>query len=389
VRATSLINPGPVRYTTGHAPRCFRITLTNREDQHNNWTKPRGPVISYDNADELTQTTEPNTQSSTATYAHDPDGNRTSQTGPASLTATYSYDQADRLTRYRSNGQNAANGLLPTTATQTATDVNYPYTGDGLRADLLWDRTQPVPEILADATDLYIYGPTGTPIEQVAPGGTITYYHADQLGSTRALTDKNGRTLGLYDYDPYGNRHVTKATNILAPFGYAGQDTDHTTGLIYMRARWYDPQTGQFLTRDPIGYAGGDQDLYGYVNRNPISFSDPVGLCRPAICVAAGVDAAAIVTCALPLGGPAPCLAALAIDDLGAQQYAILENPCTTVSQKAAAEGVVYMLSAYAGLAYAAGELSDLTGIFGFGFGLGNGLAMLALDGALTASSSA
>jgi RHS repeat-associated protein len=238
---------------------------------------------SYDAADELTQTTEPNTQNSTATYSYDADGNRTAQTGPAGLTASYAYDQADRLIEYRNQGQNAANNNLPTTPTTSATDINYHYTGDGLLANLLWDRTTPVPEILADATNLYIYGPGGTPIEQVAPGGTISYIHTDQLGSTRALTDKNGRLLGLYDYDPYGNQ--THSTNAVAtPLGYAGQYTDPTTGLIYMRARWYDPHTAQFLTRDPLGLAAGSQDPYNYTNQNPTNLIDPLGLagCDPA-----------------------------------------------------------------------------------------------------------
>jgi RHS repeat-associated protein len=237
----------------------------------------------YDAADELTQTTEPNTQNTTATYSYDADGNRTAQSGPAGLTASYAYDQADRLIDYRNQAQNAANNTLPTTPTTSATDITYHYAGDGLLANLLWDRTSAVPEILADAGNLYIYGPGGTPIEQVAPGGTISYIHTDQLGSTRALTDKNGRLLGLYDYDPYGNQtHSTNAA--VTPLGYAGQYTDPTTGLIYMRARWYDPHAAQFLTRDPLGLAAGGHDPYSYTNQNPTNLIDPLGLasCDPA-----------------------------------------------------------------------------------------------------------
>jgi RHS repeat-associated protein len=148
---------------------------------------------------------------------------------------------------------------------------------------MLWDRTTPIPTILADATRLYIYGPDSIPIEQVTPGGTITYYHADALGSIRGLTDKNGRPIGLYNYDPYGNRATVKATSIVAPFGYAGQYTDPTTGLIYMRARYYDPQTAQFLTRDPLGFASGSQNPYAYTNNDPTNLTDPTGLsgCNP------------------------------------------------------------------------------------------------------------
>jgi RHS repeat-associated protein len=59
--------------------------------------------------------------------------------------------------------------------------------------------------------------------------------------------------------------------------GYNGHEA--SGGLVYMRNRWYDPNTGRFTQEDPIGYAGGI-NLYGYVGNNPVSFSDPFGLCK-------------------------------------------------------------------------------------------------------------
>jgi RHS repeat-associated protein len=60
--------------------------------------------------------------------------------------------------------------------------------------------------------------------------------------------------------------------------GYNGHES--SGGLVYMRNRWYDPNTGRFTQEDPIGHAGGI-NLYGYVGNNPVSFSDPFGLCPP------------------------------------------------------------------------------------------------------------
>jgi uncharacterized protein RhaS with RHS repeats len=91
-----------------------------------------------------------------------------------------------------------------------------------------------------------MYGPSGTTIEQINnTTGTATYLHHDQAGSTRLLTGSTGKTEGSYSYSPYGTpEHSGTATT---PLGYDGQYTSSDTGLIYMRARVYDPATAQFL----------------------------------------------------------------------------------------------------------------------------------------------
>lgn len=105
--------------------------------------------------------------------------------------------------------------------------------------------------------------------------GQILYHHHDQLGSTRALTDANGAVVATYTYDPYGKLagSTGSASN---PFGYAGQYTDNETGLQYLRARYYDPSTAQFLTVDPADNLTGSR--YGYTDGNPLNASDPTGL---------------------------------------------------------------------------------------------------------------
>ncbi|MGD9630852.1 MAG: RHS repeat-associated core domain-containing protein [Pyrinomonadaceae bacterium] len=75
-------------------------------------------------------------------------------------------------------------------------------------------------------------------------------------------------------YDPFGNATGTLATR----YGFTGRERDDATGLMYYRARFYDPKLGRFISEDPIGFGGGDINLYGYVWNNPVSFTDPMGL---------------------------------------------------------------------------------------------------------------
>lgn len=122
------------------------------------------------------------------------------------------------------------------------------------------------------------------------------YYHHDQLGSTRALTDASGAVQASYQYDPYGNVVHTSGT-VANPLRYAGQYQDQETGLFYLRARYFDPTTGQFLSRDPLTMASGSGkavassasgalggsgttlQAYGYANDNPLNVTDSSGEC--------------------------------------------------------------------------------------------------------------
>jgi RHS repeat-associated protein len=95
------------------------------------------------------------------------------------------------------------------------------------------------------------------------------------LGSTTSLTNSSGATVQSYAYDAYGQ--LTSATPAVEnPFRYAGQYTDEKTGFQYLRARYYDPATGQFLSRDPLE----DSTLqpYAYADNNPTNATDPTGL---------------------------------------------------------------------------------------------------------------
>lgn len=200
-------------------------------------------------------------------YSYDSLGERTGF-NPTSGTATsYIYDQAGRLT-----------------SVSGAAAATYTYDGDGLRATktvggiaqhFVWDDSSTLPRVLSDEATNYIYGPGGTPLEQIDAAGNVTYYHHDRLGSTRLLSNSSGAVIAGFSYDPYGNVAGSTGT-ATTPLGFAGQYTDAETGLIYMRARYYDPTTGQFLSRDPVEQL--TRQPYSYVNDNPLNSIDPTGL---------------------------------------------------------------------------------------------------------------
>ncbi len=237
-------------------------------------TRPSTTTLAYDPAHEVTGLT---TISGTATtknlaFAYNGDGDRTSQADSVSGANTgYGYDQADRLT---------SAAISTTTGSTTA---SYVYDGDGLRQSKTvlgtttaetWDTAGSLPTLLQDGATRYIVGPDGLPLEQIDAGGNVRYYLHDQLGSTRALLDGAGTTQATYSYDPYGN--VTAHTGSNTLFQFAGQYTDAETGLQYLRARYYDPTTSQFVSRDPLETI--TRQPYAYTADNPLNAIDPLGL---------------------------------------------------------------------------------------------------------------
>ena len=103
---------------------------------------------------------------------------------------------------------------------------------------------------------------------------TTQYFHQDGLGSVVSVTNQSGTTDGTARYDAWGNKIASTGT--IPQYGYTGREPDDT-GLVYYRARFYDPSIARFTQRDPIGFNGG-MNLYAYAMGNPINFNDPTGL---------------------------------------------------------------------------------------------------------------
>ena len=209
---------------------------------------------------------------------------------------TYKYDQAGNLTAV----ERPKAGEIP------AINESYGYDGAGLRTSqtiagetsyLAWDRSISLPLLLSDGSTSYIYGPGGLPIEQISSAGTPTFYHHDQLGSTRMLTDGSGKVTGTFSYGAFGAPSGTSGTQ-KTPLGFAGQYTAVQSGLQYLRARAYDPTTGQFLSRDPIEAL--TRQPYAYAFDNPLNLTDPSGQVGEAV-------AACGLTWEVPGVGEASC----------------------------------------------------------------------------------
>lgn len=126
-------------------------------------------------------------------------------------------------------------------------------------------------------TGYYIYG-AGL-LAKITSTGEIYNYHFNQIGSTVAITDKDQTIVNKYSYDPFGSV-LEETEGIDQPFKFVGQFgvMAEDNGLYYMRARYYDAKIGRFIREDPIGFEGGDVNLYAYAGNNPVNGIDPSGL---------------------------------------------------------------------------------------------------------------
>jgi len=127
-------------------------------------------------------------------------------------------------------------------------------------------------------------------------GGSIYYLTYDQVGSLRVVADASGNVVKRIDYDSFGNIIDDSNPTYNVPFGFAGGLHDRDTGLVRFGYRDYDPDTGRWTAKDPILFAGGDTDLYGYCLNDPGNLVDPDGewvqFIVPAIRVAMAITGA-------------------------------------------------------------------------------------------------
>ncbi len=216
-----------------------------------------------------TASTQPADTPGYRTFTFNAEGDRTGSTGNVTTT-TYGYDMASRLTSVTGG-------------------IGYGYDGDGLRTSktvsgtttgFTWDDAVNLPLLLQAGGTSYLYGPDGQPLEQIT-GITPEFLLADQQGSTRIITDASGNVAATYSYDPWGNltQHTGTATTNLE---YDGQYVDPETGLEYLRARYYDPTTGEFLTSDPA--VSQTHEPYQYAANAPATFADPTGAISFDVC---------------------------------------------------------------------------------------------------------
>jgi RHS repeat-associated protein len=123
----------------------------------------------------------------------------------------------------------------------------------------------------------FLYADGRMPVA-VERGGALYYLTYDQVGTLRVVADNSGNVVKRIEYDSFGNIFADTNPTLDVPFGFAGGLHDRDTGLVRFGFRDYDPDTSRWTAKDPIGFAGGNIDLYGYVLSDPINWLDPLGL---------------------------------------------------------------------------------------------------------------
>jgi RHS repeat-associated protein len=302
-RLTSVVNT-----TVGVPPLAFKYTL----DAVGNRTVVTEAGIptnySYDAINELTSA---QTWPLKTSWTYDAVGNRLSEASILGL-ANYAYDASNRLLKAgtrsftydadgnetsvtdsfthlkRTYGFDAANRLVSVDAGRTAAFV---YDGDGNRVSqttgastqtYVNDLATTLPVVLQDsyragAPSSYVYGLN---LIDSAQGSKNDFFQYDGLGSVIQLTNSAGMPELSYFYDAWGNSILpTPPDN---PFQFAGQALDSATSLYYLRARYYDPTVGRFLSEDPLlklpAPGGLGIQPFTYARNNPLIYTDPSGL---------------------------------------------------------------------------------------------------------------
>lgn len=210
-------------------------------------------------------------QTAFATYSYDANGNLTSKTDAAGTTQ-YVWDFENRLRQV-----SLPNGLT----------VSYKYDALGRRiqrtpstgvsTSFVYDGQDVLRDINSDGSTVdYLNGPGIDDKLRFADthlSGPL-YFLRDHLGSTTGLTNSLGALVSQIGYDSFGNP-VNGPT--LTRYSYTGREFDSDTGLYYYRARWYDAKVGRFISEDPLGFGGGDNQ-FRYAGNNPQNLRDPSGL---------------------------------------------------------------------------------------------------------------
>lgn len=125
---------------------------------------------------------------------------------------------------------------------------------------------------------IFVYGSRANVPDYMIKGGVNYRLVADHLGSVRLVVNSaTGAVVSRIDYNVWGE--ITASQNLaFQPFGFAGGIRDDATGLVRFGLRDYDPHTGRWTGKDPIGFEGGLTNIYSYVGSDPVNFVDPTGL---------------------------------------------------------------------------------------------------------------
>ncbi len=245
---------------------CMSWSHTYSYDKVGNRTAKDGVTYTINTVNEVTAL------SDGTSFTYDSNGNRTQKT-KGTDTWTYAYDYVNRLTEVEKNSETLG---------------EYTYDGDGRRIQAIKNSVTStyiyfgfnvLYEENTTGTACYVYGPTGTLAKRttINQESNTFYYHTDHLGSTRLVTDSSKNIVTAATYHPFGELSTEEGSE---DYLFCGKEKD-STGLYYYGARYYDPDLGRFMSKDPLpGHFLNPQTLnrYTYCINNPMKYLDPAGL---------------------------------------------------------------------------------------------------------------
>ena len=221
------------------------VTTSYTTNNLNQYTNIGGQAISYDTKGNLTS-------DGTLTFIYDSENKLKEAKDGAVTIGAYSYDPVGRRAEKTASG-------ATTEYAYAGVDVIAEYNGTGTLLRRI------VPGGAIDAPIAFY--------DEDAAGDPIFYLHYDGQGSVIGVSDSTGANTEKYTYGPFGETPVTTGS----PYHYVARRIDQETGLYYVRARYYNPEIGRFLSPDPIGYGDG-LNMYAYVSNDPVNLRDPLGL---------------------------------------------------------------------------------------------------------------
>ncbi len=212
------------------------------------------------------------------TYLYDDDGYLTEKTTPNGTTM-YSYGTLGELKEVTTT---TSTGSVTVSYKQNANNQRVAKLIDGVVVEkYLWANLTTLLAIY-DANDNLVqrfeYADQRMPVAMTDANNTKYYLHYDQVGSLRSVTDTSHNIVKEITYDTFGNILTDTNPSLKVPFGFAGGLYDSDTKLTRFGYRDYDAYTGKWTAKDPIGFSGGDSNLYGYVLGDPVRGFDPSGL---------------------------------------------------------------------------------------------------------------
>jgi RHS repeat-associated protein len=208
-------------------------------------------------------------------FSYDQNGNLIEKRGPSGTTR-YEYDVQDQLVAVTPpNGETVRFGYAPTgeRVWREDSDGRVYYLRDGTHVLAELDGNQKL-------TAAYLHGPGIDQPLLMIRGGQRSYLHSRLLGTVAAVSDADGKVSDRFEIDSFG-RAIGSNEEATVPFLFTGRAYDHDLGIYYYRARYYDPDTGRFLSEDPNWGELDDtvqHNRYLYARNAPTRHRDPMGL---------------------------------------------------------------------------------------------------------------